>query len=102
MAITDDLALDSVVVRNPDQLSGDIDHEVVLLNLEHGAYYQLNDVGSRIWAHLASPTTVEALIARLIEEFDVNREACEAQALEFLRALRAEGLIVTAPDEGTR
>jgi Coenzyme PQQ synthesis protein D (PqqD) len=99
MPIANELALDSLLVRSPDQLSGDIDHEVVLLSLNRGVYYQLNEIGSRIWAHLASPMTVEALVGRLIEEFDVTRETCEAQALEFLRTLQAEGLIVRVTGE---
>jgi hypothetical protein len=90
------LTIDSLVVRSPDQLSGDIDHEVVLLSLNQGAYYQLNDVGSRIWELLESPTTVDALIEQLVKEFDVTREACQAQVFDFLRALLVERLIVVA------
>ena len=90
------LAIDSLVVRSQDQLSGDIDHEVVLLSLNQGAYYQLNDVGSRIWELLETPTTVESVIEQMVKEFDVTRDTCEAQVFDFLRALLAERLIVVA------
>ena len=58
--------------------------------------YQLNEVGSRVWTLLEWPTTIAALVERLVEEFEVTRESCEAQVLEFVRALHAENLIQIA------
>lgn len=95
----DRLALDSVVVRNPDQLSGDIGDEVVLLSVEQGAYYQLNQVGSRIWALVESPITIGALVERLSNEFNVTRHDCEAEVFAFLRTLKSERLITIRSGE---
>jgi hypothetical protein len=90
------IELDTIIRRAPDPLSGEIDREVVLLSAEHGAYFQLNDVASRVWALLESPTTPAAVIDRLIEEFEVSRPVCEAQVLDFVRGLFREGLIRVA------
>ena len=83
----------STVVRSPDQVSGDLDGKVVLLSIENGEYYNMNEVGSRIWVLLEKPMTVEALIDRLFDEFEVERAVCEQEALGFLTQLRKDKLL---------
>jgi Coenzyme PQQ synthesis protein D (PqqD) len=85
--------LDSTIRRAPELLAGDIDCEVVLLSLDRGAYYQLNGVGSRIWALAETPIPIAQIVLRLVEEFEVGRAECEACVLEFVRTLCREGLI---------
>lgn len=85
--------LNSTVVRSPDQVSGDLDGKVVLLSIENGEYYNMNEVGSRIWELLEKPTTVVALIDTLVGEFEVDRATCEKEALAFLARLRADKLL---------
>lgn len=88
-----ELPFTAIVVRSPDQVSGDLDGKVVLLSIENGEYYNLNEVGSRIWTLLEKPMTVAALIERLLAEFDVERPTCEKEALEFLAQLRKDNLL---------
>jgi len=87
------LALTTSVVRSPDQVSGDLDGKVVLLSIENGEYYNLNEVGSRIWVLLEQPMTVAALIERLLAEFEVDRATCEREALGFLDQLQRDNLL---------
>jgi hypothetical protein len=58
---------ETTIVRSPDQVSGDLDGKVVLLSIENGEYYNMNEVGSRIWALLEKLITVAAsgLLAQL-------------------------------------
>jgi Coenzyme PQQ synthesis protein D (PqqD) len=81
------------IVRSPDQVSGDIDGKVVLLSIENGEYYNMNDVGSRIWALLENPIAVGALVDRLVAEFEVEQATCEKEALAFLRQLQSDKLL---------
>ena len=97
MSASDELRPTSVVVRSPDQVSGDLDGRVVLLSIENGEYYNMEEVGSRIWALLETPLTVAALVERLLEEFDVERERCEREALAFLEQLRKDRLLRVEP-----
>jgi hypothetical protein len=97
MSASDELRPTSVVVRSPDQVSGDLDGRVVLLSIENGEYYNMEEVGSRIWALLENPLTVAALVERLLEEFDVERERCEREALAFLEQLRKDRLLRVEP-----
>jgi len=92
-------ALDSatLIVRSPDQVSGDLDGKVVLLSIENGEYYNMNEVGSRIWALLEKPVTVGALVGQLVSEFEVDQATCEKEALEFLHQLQADKLLRIEP-----
>jgi hypothetical protein len=85
--------LDATICREPEPLEGDIDQETVLLSVEKGAYYQLNGVGSRVWALASTPIRVSEVVDRLVEEFDVSRSACETEVLTFVKTLCEEGLI---------
>lgn len=87
----------TVIVRSPDQVSGDLDGKVVLLSIENGEYYNMNEVGSRIWALLEQPMPIGALIDRLLEEFEVDRATCERDATAFLEQLRKDKLLKIGP-----
>jgi hypothetical protein len=83
----------ATVVRSSDQVSGDLDGRVVLLSIENGEYYNMNEVGSRIWALLEKPMTVTGLIDRLLTEFDVERATCEQEVAAFLEQLQKSNLL---------
>ncbi|HLP25747.1 MAG TPA: lasso peptide biosynthesis PqqD family chaperone [Acidobacteriota bacterium] len=89
------LNLQTVVVRSPEQVSGDLDGKVVLLSVENGEYYNMNEVGSRIWALIERPTAVAALIEQLLVEFEVDRATCEREVFAFLEQLRKDRLLAT-------
>ncbi len=93
MSSPPELSPSAIIVRSPDQVSGDLDGKVVLLSIENGEYYNMNEVGSRIWALLEKPMTVNALIERLLEEFEVERATCEKEAMGFLTQLQKDKLL---------
>jgi len=80
MAIT----LDTMLSRNGDILHASVDtEEAVMLNVADGKYYALNAVAARIWELLERPMTVAQLCAQICEEFEVDRQTCEAAVLKF-------------------
>lgn len=97
MPSTSPIALTNTVTRSPDQISGDIDAEVVLLSIENGKYYQMSVMGTHIWSRIEKPVQVATLIEQLLEEFDVERSVCEAEVLAFLSKLQAERLATVEP-----
>lgn len=86
--------LDSVVAQSPDQVSAEVDNEVVMMSVEKGLYYGLDEVASHIWRALAEPQTPRALCAALVQEFDVESDECEKDVLELLEELAKQDLIV--------
>jgi hypothetical protein len=75
----------------------ELDGESVLLNLDSGQYYGLNEVGTRMWQLLAEAARPELAVEPLLAEFDVAREELEADMLALLQQLAAKGLIAAQP-----
>lgn len=83
----------SVVTVSPDQVSCDLGGETAILNIKTGTYYGLDPLGARIWTLMAAPTSVAAIRDAILEEYEVEPARCEADVLELLSKLAAEGLI---------
>ena len=88
-----EITLNTVVQRDPAQEFSKIDDEVVMLSLKNGEYYALDPVGSRIWELLEKPQSVQDLIEKLIEEFDVNEEVCKKETVHYLCELKNKELL---------
>ncbi|AEN73134.1 hypothetical protein Rhom172_1207 [Rhodothermus marinus SG0.5JP17-172] len=68
--------------------------EGVLLHLETKSYYTLNATGVFIWEQLeAGRQTIEALVAALLDHYEVTQEEAERQVRAFLEELEREGLV---------
>ena len=68
--------------------------ETVLLDVDGGHYFTLTGLVSvRIWQILALPQSPDALVDRLVEEFEVDRERCRDETRQFLDVLIARRLI---------
>jgi hypothetical protein len=61
--------------------------------------YVLNEVASRVWTLLQSPTTADRIAEALASEFDIAPDRAAEDVGEFLDALVTRGLIHVA--EGT-
>ena len=85
--------LESIVVVVPDQVSADLGREAVVLGLDKGVYYGLDELGSRIWELIAEPRTVAELRDAILAEYEVETDVCERDLVEFLGRLASEGLI---------
>ena len=87
-----DLPGDAIVKRSDDLLTAEVDGELMAMSIERGTCYGLNSVGTRIWALLAEPRTVDDLCALLAGEYDVDAAQCRKEVTSLLEELRAEGL----------
>ncbi|OZB96630.1 lasso peptide biosynthesis PqqD family chaperone [Paenibacillus sp. XY044] len=90
---TAEIAAADVISQSPGYLVSDMDGEKVMLSIETGKYYNLGQIGGRIWELIASPTSLTDLVDQLVEEYDIGSETCEQQVHPFLNRLAAEGLI---------
>lgn len=87
------LSLTTLVRQNPDQVAAEADGEVLMMHIESGTYYGLNDVGSFIWKQLTAPRTVQEVCAAIQSEFEVDASRCTEDALTFLQGMVEDGLV---------
>ena len=86
------LAGDAIVTRSDELLTAEVDGELMAMSIERGTCYGLNAVGTRLWALLAEPRTVDELCAMLVGEYEVDAGQCRNEVIALLEELRAEGL----------
>ena len=87
------LLLHSVVVANHEQLSANLGDEIVILHLNAGVYYGLNEVGVFVWNFIQEPRKVADIRDTICEEYEVELEHCERDLLALLEELAANQLI---------
>lgn len=83
----------TTVVATPDLLTAEFGSEVILLNLQDGVYYGLQDVGARIWTLLQSPVSVATLVEAVLSDYDVDSADCEHDIRLLVDDLVAHGLV---------
>ena len=92
-AITNTVTLDSILCRSGEVLFAPVnDEQAVMMSVESQRYYGLDSVGKRIWELLEEPTTVAAVAERLLQEFEVDRQTCQAATLQFAQELIDHGV----------
>lgn len=81
------------VVRNESVPTGEIDGELVALDVEKGDCFGMDRVGASIWKIADSPRTVGEIADQLVETHDVERSRCLADILPFVGELVEAGLL---------
>jgi len=88
-----EIMTETVISQIEEIVASDIDGETVMMSIENGKYYGLDDIGSRIWELIEQPIKVSDLIDALLERFDVDRETCERDVLKFLNELNDDKIL---------
>ena len=78
--------------RNPDMVSRLIGDEFILVPIRRNvadleSVFTLGGTGVRIWELIDGRLTVGELLARLVEEFEVEPEQADADLVEYLQSL---------------
>src|SRR5262249_14290844 len=87
----------STVQRSEEQIAAAVDDEIIILSVERGSYFGLDDIGSDIWERLANPIRIDALCDALAAEYDADRAIIERDVLALLGKLVDAGLVSAAP-----
>ena len=86
----------TVLSRREGLMAADMNGSAVMMDIMTGKYYNLGQVGGRIWELLEEPMTLSALVTKLTAEYDVSAEQCRADVEPFLNTLLERGLLVEA------
>ena len=84
----------TVLSRRMGLMTADMNGSAVMMDIMSGKYYNLGEVGGRIWELLEEPLTVAELVRKLTAEYDVSVAQCRADILPFLGKLVERGLVL--------
>ena len=70
-----------------------LEDEMVLLNLDSGEYFGLNDTATRVWELLGEGCGREEIAGRLAAEYEVGAEAAAGHVASLCDELLAAGLL---------
>jgi len=79
----------------PDNvLMQDLEGEMVLLSLENGHYYGLDEIGATVWQQMMAGTTIEECIPSLLLEYEVDEPQLRDDLAALLNDLCKQGLVI--------
>ena len=90
---------DTTFQTHSDIESKVLDGEAVLLNTVTGAYFSLNEVGTRIWESYRDGRSVFEVTRELCEAYDIQQDQAQSDVYELTRDLLASHLITVIHDE---
>jgi hypothetical protein len=79
---------------NPDVVARRMDEEVVLVHLRTNRIYTLNPTAARFWELAQSGLEREAIKRALLEEFEVDEIALEAEIDALVAELSGQELLM--------
>ncbi len=83
--------------RSTDALSADVGDDVVALQSVRGFAYGMEGVTASVWQLLEQPVTLDELVVRLREDYEVPEAECRDDVRELLQQLIAECLVEEQP-----
>jgi hypothetical protein len=78
----------ALMQRTEDAPTAKVGDMLLMMSVEKGQYFSLNEVGSRIWELLERPVSAPVLVEQLVSEYEVAPDDCQRQVADFIGALR--------------
>jgi len=85
---------DTLITRNTGLLAAAVHDETVMMDIESGRYYGLDDIGSVIWRRLEAPCRFVKLIDGLVADYEADRAVIAGDVRKLL-SIMAENKVVT-------
>jgi hypothetical protein len=76
-----------------DVLTAHLEGEAVLLHLKTKQYFRLNETAAAIWKGLERNLDAAAIVASLLQEFDVDTETARGELAKTLGDLESRGML---------
>jgi len=81
-------------INGPNVIHEIIDGEAVLVNLNNGSYYSVDQVGADIWRHIEQGAPVGQIIDAIAHQYVGDREDVKNGVNQLVGQLQQESLIV--------
>ncbi len=78
------ITAETVISRSESLISNSLGEDVVMMDIEEGAYYGLEAVAASIWKHTETPISVGSLCELLMKEYKISNDRCLQEVTKFL------------------
>jgi len=83
----------TIISRSPSVITTEVNGEVVMMSIEQGQYFGLDDIGSDIWKRLDPPCAFADLIDRLAADYDADRASIAADVRALLETMAERDVV---------
>jgi hypothetical protein len=88
------LSLEHSVTVSDNTLFRELNGEAVLLQVDAGMYYGLDDVGTRLWQLMLEHRRLQLVLDAALAEFEVDPADLQRDLLDLTQQLVDRGLLV--------
>jgi hypothetical protein len=81
------------IAREPSVLTAEVDGETVMMSIQEGQYFGLDDIGSDIWKRLEAPCSFAELVDGLARDYDAERDRIAADVRALLLRMAEHGVV---------
>jgi hypothetical protein len=90
------ITTNTIIQRNKEIIYSDMDGETIMMSVEHGTYYGLDETATRIWGLLDQALSLDQLCEQLCSEYAVSEVDCLKETLTFLEEMAQHHVIQTS------
>jgi hypothetical protein len=83
----------TVISRSPAVLAAEVDGEIVMMSIEQGRYFGLDDIGSDIWKRIEQPCSFAALVDALAIDYEAERGTIAADVTALLTEMAEQDVV---------
>ena len=86
-----------LIQLSPRALFQRVGSETVILDLDKGTYFELNEMGTLMVDWMERLPDRESVIAQVLQQFEVSKELVSQDLETLIQGLTRNGLLVSAP-----
>jgi hypothetical protein len=83
----------TVISRSPTVLAAEVDGEIVMMSIEKGRYFGLDDIGSDIWKRIEQPCSFATLVDGLVTDYEADRGTIAADVTALLTRMAEQDVV---------
>jgi hypothetical protein len=88
------------LLPSPNVHARRFDQELIVLDLEKGVYFGLNEVGAALWEGFVEGRSLREILDVLASQYEVSEPRLWADAERIIHELLQAGLVVERPGGG--
>ena len=88
-----EISFETKLARTQSVLASELDDQVVMMDINQGAYFSMKGTSFRVWELTKEPTTVGSIYQALLDEYEVDPAQCQQELFTLLAELKKSELI---------